>query len=161
MKNNKGITLIALVITIIVLLILAGVSIAMLTGENGILTQAERSKVDTEEAELADKINMALNAEFTNLLADGYFSGAVTTGDNKTIGDPARIATANGITGANDETTGDFKIELGTSLTPSVTGGNPVAVLTITARAKKTITGNIAYDGENYKINPAPYPTAE
>ena len=37
--NNKGITLIALVITIIVLLILAGVSIAMLTGKNGILTQ--------------------------------------------------------------------------------------------------------------------------
>ena len=160
MKNNKGITLIALVITIIVLLILAGVSIAMLTGENGILTQAERSKVDTEEAELADKINMALNAEFTNLLADGYFSGAVTTGDNKTIGDPAKIATANGITGANDETTGDFKIEVGTSLTPDV-DSTPVPVLTITARTKAAITGNIAYDGENYKINPAPYPTAE
>ena len=39
-KNVHGITLIALVITIIVLLILAGVSIAMLTGQNGILTQA-------------------------------------------------------------------------------------------------------------------------
>ena len=38
-KNEIGITLIALVITIIVLLILAAVSIAMLTGENGILTQ--------------------------------------------------------------------------------------------------------------------------
>ena len=43
-RDNKGITLIALVITIIVLLILAGVSIAMLTGENGILTQAQRAK---------------------------------------------------------------------------------------------------------------------
>ena len=41
--NNKGITLIALVITIIVLLILAGVSIAMLTGENGILHQAQNA----------------------------------------------------------------------------------------------------------------------
>lgn len=40
MKNQKGITLIALVITIIVLLILAGVTIAMLTGENGILNKA-------------------------------------------------------------------------------------------------------------------------
>ena len=40
MRNQKGITLIALVITIIVLLILAGVSIAMLTGQNGILTRA-------------------------------------------------------------------------------------------------------------------------
>ncbi len=41
-KNSNGITLIALVITIIVLLILAGVSIAFLTGNNGILTQANR-----------------------------------------------------------------------------------------------------------------------
>ena len=40
-RNNTGITLIALVITIIVLLILAGVSIAMLTGNNGILTRGK------------------------------------------------------------------------------------------------------------------------
>ena len=49
-ENNKGITLIALVITIIVLLILAGVSIAMLTGDNGIITQAKEAKEKTEEA---------------------------------------------------------------------------------------------------------------
>ena len=49
-QNNKGITLIALVITIVVLLILAGVSIATLTGENGILTQASNAKKVTEEA---------------------------------------------------------------------------------------------------------------
>ena len=50
-KNTKGITLIALVVTIIVLLILAGVSIAMLTGQNGILTQAQRAKNETENAQ--------------------------------------------------------------------------------------------------------------
>ena len=50
LRKNKGITLIALVITIIVLLILAGVSIAMLTGQNGILTQAQRAKTETEQA---------------------------------------------------------------------------------------------------------------
>ncbi len=44
LKERKGITLIALVITIIVLLILAGVSIATLTGENGILNQAQKAK---------------------------------------------------------------------------------------------------------------------
>ena len=48
--KENGITLIALVITIIVLLILAGVSIAMLTGENGILTQAQRAKQETEKS---------------------------------------------------------------------------------------------------------------
>ena len=47
----KGITLISLVVTIIVLLILAGVSIAMLTGENGILTQAQNAKRETENAQ--------------------------------------------------------------------------------------------------------------
>ena len=49
-KENFGITLIALVITIIILLILAGVSIAMLTGNNGILTQAKLAKENTSEA---------------------------------------------------------------------------------------------------------------
>ena len=43
-KKNNGITLIALVITIIVLLILAGVSISMLTGQNGILTRGTKCK---------------------------------------------------------------------------------------------------------------------
>ena len=49
-RKERGITLIALVITIIVLLILAGVSIAMLTGQNGILTQAQNAKKQTEQA---------------------------------------------------------------------------------------------------------------
>lgn len=53
--KDKGITLIALVITIIVLLILAGVSIAMLTGQNGILTQVQNAKNKTEEAEREEK----------------------------------------------------------------------------------------------------------
>lgn len=43
-KKQKGITLIALVITIIILIILAGVSISMLVGDNGIIRQAERAK---------------------------------------------------------------------------------------------------------------------
>ena len=63
--NNKGITLIALVITIIVLLILAAVSIAMLTGENGILTQAQRAKEQTSVAEEKELIALAYNAAVT------------------------------------------------------------------------------------------------
>ena len=71
MTNNKGITLIALVITIIVLLILAGVSIAMLTGQNGILTQASNAKSDTAKAEIAEKVNMAVQAAYAQKVADG------------------------------------------------------------------------------------------
>ena len=50
-KENKGITLIALVITIIVLLILAGVTIAMLTGHNGLLNKTSESKIASEIGE--------------------------------------------------------------------------------------------------------------
>ena len=70
MTNNKGITLIALVITIIVLLILAGVSIAMLTGQNGILNQATKAKDDTAKAEVAERINLELQALYSSVLAD-------------------------------------------------------------------------------------------
>ena len=59
-RESNGITLIALVITIIVLLILAGVSISMLTGQNGILTQAQNAKNKTEEAEEKERIQLAI-----------------------------------------------------------------------------------------------------
>ena len=62
LKNTKGITLIALVETIIIILILAGVSIAMLTGNNGILTQGKRAKEETEIAEEKEAISLAMNA---------------------------------------------------------------------------------------------------
>lgn len=58
--NNKGITLVALVITIIVLLILASVSIAMLNGDNGIMTRAENAKLDYEKAQIEEEIKLAL-----------------------------------------------------------------------------------------------------
>lgn len=57
-RNSKGITLIALVITIIVLLILAGISIAMLTGDNGLLTKASKAKTDTEKATAREKVQV-------------------------------------------------------------------------------------------------------
>ena len=57
-KEKKGITLIALVITIIVLLILAGVTIATLTGDNGILTQTTKAKEESEKAEIIEQIQL-------------------------------------------------------------------------------------------------------
>ena len=61
-ETQKGITLIALVITIIVLLILAGVSIAMLTGQNGILTQAQKAKTSTANKSAEEKVKLAVMA---------------------------------------------------------------------------------------------------
>ena len=55
LKDTKGITLVALVVTIIVLLILAAVSIAMLTGEHGIIAKARDAKENMESAEVEEK----------------------------------------------------------------------------------------------------------
>ncbi len=65
-RKNRGITLIALVITIIVLLILAGVSISMLTGENGILKRANEAKEETQKATEDEQRKMAMLEAATN-----------------------------------------------------------------------------------------------
>ncbi len=65
-KQAKGITLIALVITIIVLLILAGVAISMLTGENGILKQATNAKDTTDKSEFEEQVKLAVMASKVN-----------------------------------------------------------------------------------------------
>ena len=97
-KSTKGITLIALVVTIIVLLILAGVSIAMLTGNNGILTQGKRAKEETtvghekEAAQMAyagakaKKLGEEVTAEDVNeqLTINGE-NATATQGTNKII----------------------------------------------------------------------------
>ena len=89
-KNMKGITLIALVITIIVLLILAGVSIAMLTGQNGILTQAQNSKQVTEEAAEQEKRKLSQTEASTHLEAYTY-----TDAEGNTAKVPAGFAVSN------------------------------------------------------------------
>ena len=71
LKGTKGITLIALVLTIIVLLILAGVTIATLTGENGILSQAQVSKDSTERAEEKERIQLEVLGSYET---DGILS---------------------------------------------------------------------------------------
>ena len=58
-KANRGITLIALVVTIIVLLILAGVAIVTLTGDNGLLTKAGDARNRSIDAEIEEEIGLA------------------------------------------------------------------------------------------------------
>ena len=78
-KNEIGITLIALVITVIVLLILAGVTIATLTGDNGILTRVQEAKEETEQAQkdeenilnsYEDKINEYVGIDWDTVLSN-------------------------------------------------------------------------------------------
>lgn len=72
-KEQKGITLVALVVTIIVLLILAGVSISLVLGNNGVLTQASGAVTKTNVAKVKEDVDLALSS----LQADYYI--AMTT----------------------------------------------------------------------------------
>ena len=137
MRNNKGITLIALVITIIVLLILAGVSIAMLTGQNGILTRANDSKVATDDAEVVEKVNMELSAQLTNALAGRAFDGPTT------ISVPSDYTA----TGVNDNE-GDTNADKSYTITITKPSGSKI----------KSTEGSVTYtDGEGWKMTPLTY----
>ena len=74
-ENQKGITLLALVITIIVLLILAGITISAITGDNGIIGNAGRVKEETEianEKEIIEKATVQAmgNNKYGNIEED-------------------------------------------------------------------------------------------
>ena len=74
LKKNGGITLIALVITIIVLLILAGVSIAMISGENGILNRASASSVQNQLGSLNDAVSLFVTEKVADYYEEAYTS---------------------------------------------------------------------------------------
>ena len=76
MRNQKGITLVALVITIIVLLILAGVTISMVLGQNGILNQANQAKAENQKATVEEQVQMAVFAETSQFLQNNVVDQA-------------------------------------------------------------------------------------
>jgi len=77
MKNNKGITLVALVVTIVVLLILAGVSINLVLGNNGIIAKAQDAKTKSAEASQNDLKGMnGLVSEMEGALAGNGSTGS-------------------------------------------------------------------------------------
>ena len=79
-KKTKGITLIALVVTIVVLLILAGVSINMVLGQNGIVTKAKEARDKTEQAKQNDLASMdQVVKDMDDILNDNGTSGGDDT----------------------------------------------------------------------------------
>ena len=164
-KTNGGITLIALVITIIVLLILAGVAIATLTGDNGLLTKARDARNTNIDKEIEEEVRLAWNKAYidgymekgTNIakaIADelGIAESAVTlSADGKELSvtykgrtvklDPTTGKTI-GITVAGaDETPGD---------TPGDTPGGEGNLPPITAGQKAPDNSNAQYKSGNY-----------
>ena len=140
-RGQKGITLVALVITIIVLLILAGVTIAALSGDNGILTNASKSQQENAIGNAKDLVSMAIN-EATN----AYYSYTYlndTTVSNVAEGD--QITTSmnyvNAIDEADDATIEAFKATNGTYK------DKYYVVIKTTDKAPKTVFSEIVSGG--------------
>ena len=99
MYEKSGITLIGLVVTIIVLLVLAGVTIATLTGDNGILTRAQDAKNKTEQAQkdeedilnsYEDQINEYAGIDWDKVLANAKKHPEQTTSTAIGVGTDGR-----------------------------------------------------------------------
>ncbi len=78
LKEKEGITLIALVITIIVLLILAGITLALVSGENGILKRAEQSVIVTEQEKFKENFELDMEAKKIEYYENKYVAGEFT-----------------------------------------------------------------------------------
>jgi hypothetical protein len=100
MKKQNGITLVALVITIIVLLILAGVSISLALGNNGVLTRSSQAVTENEKGTVLQDIKLgaadAITAYWTgwatnasvhkgNYFKDANFSGSATLAETSGV----------------------------------------------------------------------------
>ncbi len=85
MKSNKGITLVALVITIIVLLILAGVSISLVVGDNGIMTRAKDAGTKTNEADALESFKLSVASLTTEYTAKLYGGEELKTGEETLV----------------------------------------------------------------------------
>ena len=82
MKDNKGVTLVALVITIIVLLILAGVTLYLTIGENGVLRKAEKVEITFNKSEVLEALNIAITEKYLDAYSKATKDGKMNIKDH-------------------------------------------------------------------------------
>ena len=125
MRDNKGITLVALVVTIIVLLILAGVTISLVLGQNGIIGKAQTSQTETEKAEIKEQVELAIADVRATYILDKVDISTKTAADilnevkdrlkdNYTIGEVTEVGDAT--PKSANVTINDYTVTLGTDL---------------------------------------------
>ncbi|MBR2786927.1 MAG: hypothetical protein IKD76_05495 [Clostridia bacterium] len=149
-KNEKAITLIALIVTIIVLLILAGVSIAVLTGDNSILRRSSEAKITTKIAEIEEQANLIYTSELITKLK-------APTGDRDVA-----LAT---VCGKLQEEYGEDKITYSSTEAPQVKsvvinqtelsimrGGTDTVTATVVPKATSGGAWYAVVEGKYYKI---------
>ena len=138
-RGQKGITLVALVITIIVLLILAGVTIAALSGDNGILTNASKSQQENAIGTAKDLVSMAIN-EATNAWYDYTYLNGNNTTSSGTVGTTQQATSVNFINAITNEA--DATIEA-----YEAADNKTYVVITTTDRNPKTVYCEISSTG--------------
>ena len=136
-NNNYGITLIALVITVIVLLILAGISISILSGDNAILSRAGEAKTKTEYG----KAQEALSLAYAEAVGDRYLNNSTTAFESEVV---QKLQSAGYTIGT--EASGSAQIELSSTSVTLEEGGNTEEVIaTIKADTKYMLVDGLYY----------------
>ena len=159
LKNKKGITLVALVVTIVVLLILAGVSINLVLGNNGIIAKAKEAQRKSAEASQNDLKGMnGLVSEMEGALTGNGNNGGETQIPEITIGEAKVVANSDG---TGTAITDAASVYLGNTLyitfSHSITGGTTTVDKTIPYAVTKngtytfTVTGTV--NGKSYTKN--------
>lgn len=133
MKETKGITLIALVITIIVLLILSGVTISQIAGQDSAPEKAVQAKKENEVGAAKDVATMLVTEKIQGYYEEKYVKSPVTTTATNQL---AYIVEKLG----NGETTGDYTVKVTSAGTITVTKGTG-------ANAETLATGSVSNDG--------------
>ena len=112
-KGQGGITLVALVVTIVVLLILAGITIALVFAQNGVVGKAQEAAASSNKGTIADNIQGFILGKQVEVLADKSKAGNITT-DLKTTLEKAGITV--------DTTTGTGTVSVGADTKVTITG---------------------------------------
>ena len=155
LNRNVGITLIALVISIVVLLILAGVSIVTLTGDNGVLSRTTSAKQKTELATFKEKLNLAYMSAYTDNAKNGTYTVSMTDMLNQLVIDYPEYGQEGKIV---DGTQGGIKAMWGTT---EVNATNGVLVSTTSPEMLNIVPTNplgeevtkfVVIDGKYYEI---------
>ena len=109
-RNERGITLIALVVTIIVLLILAGISIAMLTGENGILNKARDASWKSKLGDAQDIVGLHVADRLVEYYENEYVGDIKATDDEYTLATSRQDAIAKGCDEASHQLGDNYEV---------------------------------------------------
>ena len=146
LKQKNGITLVALVITIIVLLILAGVSISLVVGDNGVLTQAQSASRKTDAASADSAVSLALGSISTNFMSEIWTNNT-----------SAKIYSHLSYKELYDELYNNGYTITGYKVADSTSKNNATAILGLTADTwtddlKTNNTGKIDSNGYGFKL---------